>query len=361
MTIVKCVSRFHCFYVLLLFSFYLVCRKDNVEKRFSPVTWQHTTVGSSLTTPQCNWVSWIPWQTTETQRQTIFTKQFANNSLCQEFRTTSRKRQGQPHNCSKVLSDALHTMCMTLTTKKHFGVLFLTWQRQKKKKKSFCFFLWEKELYSTRITSRCCSAFQQTRKLSGCFLLTKTLGAFVYYLSITPITFGVTQNRCRWNGMCGTSERFSPVEGSRVSQKLTTSRYIVLAQAPKVITIYVFTCNFKERKKKNKWEICSPHPSCCLLWNTQTHKWTKSRSHTHKTPLALDSVADLRGFRARQRLADWFWHFHCLPISSRLEYECGHKFPWEFNAMCAFVNQVCLCASHFTCDCICLLDAFLCI
>lgn len=95
-------------------------------------------------------------------------------------------------------------------------------------------------------------------------------------------------------------------------------------------------------------EICSLHPSCCLLWNTLTHKRTKRRSHTHKTLLALDSITDLRGFRARQRLADWFWHFHCLPMSSCLEYECGHKFPWEFNAMCAFVNQRRLRTSRYT-------------
>lgn len=152
-------SRFHCFYVLLLFSFYLVCRKDNMKKRFSRVTWQHTTVGSSLTTPQWNWVSWIPWQTTEIQRQTVFTKQFTmpgiQNHIKKMTRATAQLFQSLVWRTPHHVHDLDH--------KKHFGVLFLTWQRQKKK--SFCFFLWEKELYSTRITSRCCSAFQQTRKL----------------------------------------------------------------------------------------------------------------------------------------------------------------------------------------------------
>lgn len=309
-----------------------------MEKRFSPVTWQHTTVRSSFTTPQWNCVSWIPWQTTEIQRQTVFTKQFTvpgiQNHIKKMTRATAQLFQSVVWRTPHHVHDLDH--------KKHFGVLFLTWQRQKKKK-SFCFFLWEKELYSTRITSRCCSAFQQTRKLSGCFLLTKTLGAFVYYLSITPITFGVTQNRCWWNGICGTSERFSPVEGSRVSQKLTSSRYIVLAQAPKVITIYVFTCNFKEKKKKTwkKFVPCIP-PAVSFETHKRTSEQRAGRTRTKRLSLSTASQTSEDSVLVKDWLidSDIFTVCQFPPV---LNMNVGTSFPGSLM-QCVRLSIKCVCA-----------------
>lgn len=54
-------------------------------------------------------------------------------------------------------------------------------------------------------------------------------------------------------------------------------------------------------------------------------------SHTQTRSLILVSLTDRGGLCSRPGLADWFWHFPRLFISSSPEYECVQMSPWDLG------------------------------
>lgn len=228
-------------------------------------------------------------------------------------------------------------MCMTLTTQKHFCVLFLTRQRQKK---FLFFFLWEKELYSTRIMSTCCSAFQEMRKLSGCLLLTKTLSAFVYYLSITPLLFIIYLSPLCWG--IGSVGRWSDCPLWRAVEchknwrvpiilfLLRQQRWLQSASSPAIL----------KKKNSKKFVPCIP-PAVSFETHRRTSEQRAGRTRTKRLSLLTASQTSEDSVLVK----DWL-------IDSDIFAVCQFPPVWNMNVGTSFPGSLMQCV-RLSIKCVC--------